>query len=171
MRPAKTNAAPAQRLAMRRQHHRVEQRLRRHLGRRHALAQQAEEALHVGKVRRARRHLHAAAVRHPLYLVQDARPAAAIVVHGIEEIPEGLQVAGGVVRVAPPAHEHQARMARQAALDVAVDALGLHHRLGDALTEHLLGALVAVLRGGRGRRQNDGPPTGARHFFAAWAAL
>ena len=50
----------------------------------------------MGELGRARRHLHPAAVRHALDLVQDQRGA---IVHRIEEVLEGAQVGGLVVRL------------------------------------------------------------------------
>ena len=93
-------------------------------------------------------------MRHALNLVEDV-PAAAL--DRGNKIPEGLQVAPLVVcrQRRRAAHEHQPGMSGEAVLNVAVDALRLHDRAGDAATVHLLRGLL-LLRRGRAHREKDG---------------
>ena len=124
---------PAQGLAHRRHRYRVEQRLRGQRHRRDVLAQQPQEPLHVLVVGGARRYLHPAPVGHTLNLVQDVSGA---VLHLREEVLEHLQVVCLMVGNRR-GQEHQPRVPRQTALDVAVHALRLHDGLRDVLAEHL----------------------------------
>ena len=90
IRPAKMIAARRSVLRQGGHLHGVEEGLWREGHRAHVLAEEREEALHVGELRRALRHLDSAAVRHALDLVEDQVRGA---FHRVEKVAQHVKVA------------------------------------------------------------------------------